>query len=120
MQRKTPALLHDIRDAAQHIVYRTRGKSLEAYREDRDLRQMIERNFEIIGEAVRRLSYLDPETARRITGYRDIIALRNVLAHDYRTIDPARMWRAIEGSLPQLLIEVESLLDEAGEAPREQ
>jgi uncharacterized protein with HEPN domain len=113
MQPKTPGLLHDIRDAARHILNRTRGETLDSYREDRDLRQVIERNFEIIGEAVRRLSYHDPETTRRITDYRDIIALRNVLAHDYRTIDSVRMWRAIEVSLPQLLVEVEGMLHEA-------
>jgi len=41
----------------------TKGKSLTDYGADRLLRQAIERNFEIIGEAIKRLAQHDAETA---------------------------------------------------------
>jgi uncharacterized protein with HEPN domain len=57
MQPKTPKLLEDIRDAAAFIRDSVRGKTLDDYHGDRLLRQAIERNFEIIGEAIKRLSH---------------------------------------------------------------
>ena len=70
MQPKTPKLLDDIRDAAVFIRQVTGGKTLEAYRADRLLRQAVERNFEIIGEAVSRLARADAATAARIGDHR--------------------------------------------------
>jgi len=110
MQPKTPKLLEDIRDAAAFIRDVARGKSLEAYRSERLLRQAIERNFEIIGEAVNRLAQLDPQTAGRITKHRRIVDFRNVLTHGYDLIDHRIVWSTIEEEVPVLLAEVEALL----------
>lgn len=52
MQPKAPKLLEDVRDAAAFIGEAVRGKGLADYERDRLLRQAIERNFEIIGEAL--------------------------------------------------------------------
>ncbi len=48
------------------------GKTLDGYRRERLLRQAIERNFEIIGEAMNRLAQHDPDTAGRISKHRRI------------------------------------------------
>ena len=111
MQPKTPKRLDDIRDAAAFIREVTRARALEDYRSDRLLRQAIERNFEIIGEAVNRLAQLDPETAGRITKHRRIVDFRNVLTHGYDLIDHRIVWSTIEEEVPVLLAEVEALLD---------
>ncbi|MCC6211234.1 MAG: DUF86 domain-containing protein [Burkholderiales bacterium] len=87
MQPKTPKLLEDVRDAAAFIREATRGKTQEHYRGERLLRQAIERNFEIIGEAVNRLAVHDPETAGRITKHRRIVDFRNLLTHGYDLVD---------------------------------
>ena len=110
MQPKTPKLLEDIRDAAAFIREVTRAKTLEDYRSERLLRQAIERNFEIIGEAVNRLAQLDPGTAGRITKHRRIVDFRNVLTHGYDLIDHRIVWSTIEEEVPVLLAEVEALL----------
>ena len=83
------------------------------------MRQLAERNFEIIGEAMRRLSDLDPTIAARISGRREAIAFRNVLIHGYDGVDHTRVWKTIEGSLPTLKAEVEGLLREVESAPEE-
>jgi uncharacterized protein with HEPN domain len=83
MERKSPKLLEDVRGAAAFVLEATREKSLADYRHDRLLRQAVERNFEIIGEAVGRLAKLDPATAARISEYHQIIAFRNLLIHGY-------------------------------------
>jgi uncharacterized protein with HEPN domain len=110
MQPRSPKLLEDIRDAATFIREVTQGKSLADYDRDRLLRQAIERNFEIIGEAVKRLAQQDADTAARIDDYRQIIAFRNVLIHGYDLVDHALVWSAIEFQVPALLRDVEALL----------
>jgi uncharacterized protein with HEPN domain len=112
MQPKTPKLLADVRDAAAFITQITSGKTLEAYRADRLLRQAVERNFEIIGEAVGRLTRIDPEIAARIGDHPQIIAFRNVLIHGYDLIDDAQVWRVITSDLPRLEQQVSEILSE--------
>ena len=74
------------------------------------LRQAIERNFEIIGEAVKRLAQYDPEVAASIGDYPQIIAFRNVLIHGYDLVDHSLVWSVVENQLPVLLRDVEALL----------
>ena len=81
MRPKTPKLLEDIRDAAACIGELARGRTLEDYQRDRMLRQAVERNFEIIGEAVGRLVRLDPDAAARISSHRQIVDFRIMLIH---------------------------------------
>ncbi len=110
---RTPKTLEDIRDAASFVLEVTKGRTLEEYSGDRLLRQAIERNFEIIGEAMGRLSRNDPETASRVGEHKRIIAFRNVLIHGYDLVDDELVWDTIKNKLPMLLAEVEALLDEA-------
>ena len=74
---------------------------------------MVERNFEIIGEAVNRLRRHDPDVVERISAYRQIVGFRNVLVHGYDVIDNPTVWRAVQESMPVLRVEVERLLREA-------
>lgn len=103
MQPKSRKLLEDIRDAADFVIEAVRGKSLEDYRSERILRQAVERNFEIIGEAIKRLDQYDPDIAAKIGDYRQIIAFRNVLIHGYDLVDHLLVWNTIEKQVPVLL-----------------
>ena len=114
MHPRAPKLLEDIRDAADFVKTATRDLALEQFKQNRMLRQAVERNFEIIGEAVRRLEKDDPDTAARIAHYRRIIAFRNVLIHGYDVIDPAIVWSAIADDLAPLLSDVLALLESLG------
>jgi len=118
MHPRSPKLLEDnIRDAAAFIVEVTAGRQLADYSADRLLRQAVERNFEIIGEAIKRLAHHDPATASRIDAYAQIIAFRNVLIHGYDLVDHALVWNAIERQLPALQRDVESLLGQSASPP---
>jgi len=113
MERKSTKLLEDSRDAAAFIRQVTTNKTLDDYRSDRLLRQAVERNFEIIGEAVGRLAKVDPTTAAKIGKYQQIISFRNVLIHGYDLIDEAHVWEVIRTNLPTLEAEVIALLADA-------
>ncbi len=114
MHPRAPKLLEDIRNAADFVKTATDGVALHQFKQNRMLRQAVERNFEIIGEAMRRLEKDDPDTAARIAGYRRIIAFRNVLIHGYDVIDPAIVWSAVEDDLAPLLRDVKALLSSVG------
>jgi len=77
---------------------------------DRALQLILEREFEILGEALNRLLRDDPALEPAITGARRIIGLRNLFAHGYDAIDHRILWSAVTLHLPLLRQEVSRLL----------
>ena len=57
------------------------------------LRSAVERQFEIIGESLNRLSQVDPEYSKTIPDLPQIVAFRNILIHGYATVDDAMYGR---------------------------
>jgi uncharacterized protein with HEPN domain len=86
MQLQARKLVYDVSQAAALIVRFVVGKQFDDYAGDPMLRSAVERQFEIIGEALNRLKETDPGLLARITDYQRIIAFRNVLAHGYDVI----------------------------------
>jgi uncharacterized protein with HEPN domain len=79
----------------------------------RMLRSAVERQFEIIGEALAQLAKLDVKIVARISEHRRIIAFRNILIHGYADIDERLVWDIVQAKLPVLRQEIETLLNEA-------
>lgn len=102
--------LEDIRQAADRIQQFTKSKTLQDYTKDDLLRAGVERQFEIIGEALNKLTRLDPATASRISNYERIIAFRNILIHGYAIVDDQVVWDVVQNNLPVLLQDVKDLL----------
>ncbi len=90
----------------------TEDKTLADYSGDRLLRQAVERNLEIVGEAVGRLRRDDPDTVSHLSEHERIVAFRNILIHGYDLVDDELVWDTIQTKLPLLLAEVENLLRE--------
>jgi len=67
MPREPKAYLYDMREAAALIARFTEGLDFDGYAADAMVRAAVERQFEIIGEALSQLAKLDPETAGRIS-----------------------------------------------------
>lgn len=115
MQRKVPKLLEDIRQAAHRISEWSASRTLEQYRDDPMLRSAVERNFEVVGEAINRLARADADTARRLGPYEQIIAFRNILIHGYDIVEHDRVWHVIRNDVPDLLAKTDQLLREVAE-----
>jgi len=109
---RTARTLRQIADACSFVISVTEGKNLKDYSGERLLRQGVERNLQIIGEAVGRLRHDDPEIADRLSEHERIVGFRNVLVHGYDLVDDSIVWDTIRTKLPLLLGEVEGLLGE--------
>lgn len=110
MRLESRKYLDDIRRAAQLLTSFLGGKALADYLSDAMLRAAVERQFEIIGEAMSRLAQQDDEVVAKISGFRRIIAFRNVLIHQYTDVDDRLVWDVAERNLPTLVLEVDDLL----------
>ena len=113
MQLETRKYLFDIRQAAERIARFCDGKSFDEYRGDELLRSAVERQFEIMGEALSQLAKRDPEVAKRIKDHRKIMAFRNILIHAYATVDDRIVWGVVDGDLPALRTSLMELLPDA-------
>lgn len=102
--------MHDAAAACDLITTFTSDASLDTYRGNPMLRSAVERQLEIVGEALRAAAEIDPDMDRQITGLARIIALRNRLAHAYAAIADEVVWGIVEGSLPALRRELAAIL----------
>ena len=112
MHPKCPKWLNDILDGCDFIQSTAQGRTLADYERDRLLRSAIERNFEIIGEALNRIDKTDSATAKRIPEHPEIIGFRNVLIHGYDSVDHSRVWQIIQADVPGLREQVAGILRE--------
>ena len=90
------------------------SKSLQNYRGDVFLRSAVERQFQIIGEALAQLARRDPEMAKSIPELPRIVAFRNILVHGYAVVDDELVWGILRTSLPALRERMRPLLEESG------
>jgi len=110
MQLEARKYLFDIQQAGRRLAEFTGGRTLDAYVADAMLRAAVERQFEIIGEALARLRKLDPEICSGVTDAGRIIAFRNILIHGYADVDDRLVWNIVETKLPTLIREVDELI----------
>lgn len=102
MPRDVRAYLWDARQAIGHLRSFIDGKTWDDYAQDVLLRSGVERQFEIIGEALNSLSKAAPEAAARIDDLPRIIAFRNILIHGYAVVDDRVVWQVVTTRLDTL------------------
>lgn len=110
MQRDARAYLWDVRDAADRVAEFVDQVDLEQYRTNAMVRSAVERQLEIIGEALNQLSSVEPEAAAKIPELRQTVGLRNILIHGYATVDDALVWQTARTNVPALRARVDELL----------
>jgi uncharacterized protein with HEPN domain len=106
MQPKVLKFILDIESVIQEIetVKAKTENDFNTFRSDIIMQRAVERDLEIIGEAIKRIIELEPGIA--ISSVKNIIGLRNIISHAYDTIEPEMIWGIIQKDIPLLLEEL--------------
>jgi uncharacterized protein with HEPN domain len=110
--RQPEVLLWDAHRAAERIRSFVAGKTEADYLGDVMLRSAVERQFEIVGEALARLRRLDPTLTARIPTASAAVAMRNRLIHGYEDVNVTTVWTTIVEHIPPLIAALAKLLQE--------
>jgi uncharacterized protein with HEPN domain len=94
MKNKNIAYIWDMINAIQQIQEFTKNITYQEYQNSSLIKSAVERQFEILGEASRRLSLEFTESNSQIE-WKDIIGLRNIIAHQYEKVNPKTLWNII-------------------------
>lgn len=109
MSNEIRKYLFDIKLSIESIEnFLGENRNFNEYLKNKMLRRAVEREFEIIGEAMNRLSRID--RAIKITSKTQIISMRNRVIHGYDKIDDEIIWGTIVKHLPILKSEINNLL----------
>ena len=104
----------DAADACKMIQEFAEGYTLETYLSDCRTRSAIERQFEILGEALNRVDDADPTFRDYLPEMGKIIGTRNRLAHGYDRIEDEIIWTAVEKYVPELQNKLTAWLEKNG------
>jgi len=109
MESEIKIWLTDIQLAINEInLFLPDKKDFLEFRKDLKTRRAIERNIEIIGEAVNRILKSDPEFP--LDNSRKIVDTRNRIIHGYDSVSEDIIWAIVVRSLPELEKQINSLL----------
>lgn len=110
MQHRIAKYLFDVQESINSIEdYIGENKNFKNYSSNKQLRRSVERELEIIGEAINKLHKID--NSIEISYYKKIISLRNQISHNYDDIDDETIWGIVINHLPILKIEIKNLLN---------
>jgi uncharacterized protein with HEPN domain len=105
--------LYDVHSSCEFLLEFTAGHTVQDYERDRAFRSAVERELQIIGEAVMQLHRVAPHVAARLSDFQKIIGFRHVLVHGYDSLRPVTVWDVVETKLAVLLREAKALLDDS-------
>ncbi len=108
--REDREYLQDILDRIQRIetfVETGYEEFLKSYL----IQDAVERNFEVIGEAIK---YLSPELRNQYpeVSWKKIAGFRDVIIHNYMGLELDEIWATVDRSLPQLKIQITQILQD--------
>jgi len=110
MDIKIQVWLLDIQQSIDEIfLFLGEERNFISYQEDLKTKKAVERNLEIIGEAVNRILKADPTI--QIKEAKNIIGTRNRIIHSYDNISDEVIWTIVCRELPYLKEEVDNLID---------
>ena len=108
MKKDPLVYIDDIRDSIEAIKRYTAGLSKEEFFGLTEKQDAVYRRLEIIGEAANRLPDKFTSQYSR-TPWHKIIGMRNVLIHEYDSIDLDRVWETIQKDIPKLEVYIKSI-----------
>jgi uncharacterized protein with HEPN domain len=109
MNERVEKRLRDAIGACHWILEFTEGTDFAEYRANYMRRSAVERQIEIIGEALNVAKQLSPDL-ENVPGIRQAIGTRNRLIHGYDSVDDEIVWDVARNKIPDLIIELNALL----------
>lgn len=103
-------LLWDAQLAAERVTRFCAGKNFAVYEADDILRSAVERQLEIVGEALNQLARVDAASASLLPDLPRIVAFRNTLIHGYANVDNHIVWGVLETYVPPLIATLTRML----------
>jgi uncharacterized protein with HEPN domain len=97
--------------ACEAILGFLEGRDFQEYEENVMLRSAVERQLEIVGEALGKAAEQDDSVEDQIPSLPRIVALRNRVIHGYDTVDDEVIWTIIQNHVPDLKSRLDDLLD---------
>ncbi len=101
--------IHDAIEACRAIQHFAEGVSFDDYADDLMLRSAVERQFEILGEALNLASTANPDIGTTLPDLPKIVGMRNRIIHGYDSVDDEIVWDAVQHHVPSLLKALPSL-----------
>ena len=107
------AYLGDILESARLIQKYVSGTEQDEFEKDMLLQDALVRRLEIIGEATKHLSE-NFRLSRPDLPWKQMAGMRDVLIHDYDTVDLDLLWDTATQSIPALISQLELLVPPKG------
>jgi uncharacterized protein with HEPN domain len=101
MKKDPLVYIDDIRDSIEAIKLYTAGLTKEDFLNSTEKQDAVYRRLEVIGEAANRVPDEFRSQYPQIP-WNKIIGMRNVLIHEYDSIDLDRVWETIKKDIPEL------------------
>lgn len=110
MEEKIQKWLYDIQFAIEEIesFFGDMPNNFNQYSSNLILKRAVERDLEIIGEAVKRI--LKEDQNFPLENAKKIIGLRNQIIHSYDNISDENIWAVVQKHIPKLKVEISNLL----------
>ncbi|MDH5598982.1 MAG: DUF86 domain-containing protein [Cyclobacteriaceae bacterium] len=114
MDHKIQKWLYDVKIAIEEIDSFFVGQPMifSEYQKNKMRKRAVEREFEIIGEAINRIIKKDESYIEKIRDSLNIVGLRNLVIHAYDNISDENIWAILINHLPRLRQDIELLLQE--------
>jgi len=110
MDSRIESFLTDILQCIEEIYFFLgERRDFKSYLSDLKTKKAVERNLEIIGEAVYRILKVDVDF--KLYNAKNIIGTRNRIIHSYDNISDEIVWTIVCRELPELKIQIEEILE---------
>jgi uncharacterized protein with HEPN domain len=113
MDEKIQKWLYDIKFAIEEVdnYFDEKERNFFEYKENVMLKRAVERDLEIVGEAINRIIKSDENFIDQISNARSIVGLRNQVIHAYDNISDENIWSVLITHLPKLKKEIDDLIE---------